>query len=91
MIPLTRVEKEHIFSAFYDEKPNLYLVSKGKKHCFSCKHYVNENGNIKINKVFEVKHSKSFYYAYCNKIVDLRIEINNFFAALSPKASSISG
>ena len=37
------------------------------------------DGNIKINKVFEVKHSKSFYYAYCDKIVDLRIEINNFF------------
>ena len=37
------------------------------------------DGNIKINKVFEVQHSKSFYYAYCNKIVDLRIEINNFF------------
>ena len=40
------------------------------------------DGNIKINKVFEVKHSKSFYYAYCDKIVDLRIEINNFFIFL---------
>ena len=37
------------------------------------------DGNIKINKVFEVQHSKSFYYAYCDKIVELRIEINNFF------------
>ena len=37
------------------------------------------DGNIKINKVFEVQHSKSFYHAYCDKIVDLRIEINNFF------------
>lgn len=37
------------------------------------------DGNIKINKVFEVQHSKSFYNAYCDKIVDLRIEINNFF------------
>jgi len=37
------------------------------------------DGNIKINKVFNVKHSKNFYYAYCDKIVDLRIEINNFF------------
>ena len=37
------------------------------------------DGNIKINKIFEVKHSKSFYYAYCDKIVDLRIEINKFF------------
>ena len=33
----------------------------------------------KINKIFEVKHSKSFYYAYCDKILDLRIKINNFF------------
>ena len=37
------------------------------------------DGNTKINKVFEVQHSKSFYYAYCDKIVELRIEINNFF------------
>ena len=37
------------------------------------------DGNIKINKVFEVQHSKSFYHVYCDKIVDLRIEINNFF------------
>lgn len=50
MIPLTRVEKEHIFSIFYEEKPNLYLVSRGRKQCFSAAHYVNENGNIKINK-----------------------------------------
>ena len=37
------------------------------------------DGNIKINKVFKVEYSKSFYYAYCDKIVDLRIEINKFF------------
>lgn len=48
MIPLSRVEKEHIFSIFYEEKPNLYLVSKGKKQCFSASHYINENGTVKI-------------------------------------------
>lgn len=37
------------------------------------------DGNIRINKVFKVEHSKSFYYAYCDKILDLRIEINKFF------------
>lgn len=49
MIPLSRVEKEHIFSAFYDEKPNLYLVSKGNKQCFSGDRYMAEIGFIKIN------------------------------------------
>jgi len=48
MIPLSRVEKEHIFSIFYEEKPNLYIVSKGKKQCFSGEHYVSENGSVKI-------------------------------------------
>ena len=50
MIPLTRVEKEHIFSIFYEEKPNLYFVSKEKKQCFSGKYYISENGRIKVNK-----------------------------------------
>ena len=49
MIPLSRVEKEHIFSAFYDEKPNLYLVSKENKQCFSGDRYMAEIGFIKIN------------------------------------------
>ncbi|MGP1415059.1 MAG: hypothetical protein ACTTJ6_03870 [Treponema sp.] len=52
MIPLTRVEKEHIFSIFYEEKPNLYLVSKGKKHCFSGECYEINGKTITLNKEF---------------------------------------
>lgn len=48
MIPLTRVEKEHIFSIFDEERPNLYLVSKGRKQCFSGERYISEHGIIKI-------------------------------------------
>lgn len=48
MTPLSRVEKEHIFSIFYKERPNLYLISEGKKRCFSASHYADEDGYIKI-------------------------------------------
>ena len=37
------------------------------------------DGNIKINDVYNIKKSSNLYYKYCDKIVDLRININDFF------------
>lgn len=72
MIPLTRVEKEHIFSIFYEEKPNLYFVSKGKKECFSGRHYVSENGSIRVNKdVSQFVNCKKIFAFFFHKRVKI--------------------
>ena len=72
MIPLTRVEKEHIFSIFYEEKPNLYLASKEKKQCISSEYYENENGRIKVTKdLSQFVHCKKVFAFFFHRKVKI--------------------
>ncbi|MGP1437731.1 MAG: hypothetical protein ACTTKH_01515 [Treponema sp.] len=94
MTPLTRVEKEHIFSVFSEEKPNLYIVSKNEKLRLLKEHYINEDGIIKIKTDLSrfINYKKLFAFFFHKKVkicFQIKLEKNAIFSFKLPETAYI--